>query len=172
MELKFDPQAVAKNKVKEGKTTTYATFRDAIPRPSSENANLRHILRFYISRALQKRGAQDIYILPDIQVGEKSFKVDILAGTNGKYTAAFCEPGSVTPKTEDLLDVLKDVPDVEVIIVHSQFGNPGNVMSKYSKQLETKQFRLLAVVPPPFDDVYEYDIWMFETTFNDLFTRG
>jgi len=172
MELKFDPQAIAQRKVQENKTTTYATFRDAISRPSGEDTNLHHILRFYISRALQKRGEQDIYILPELQVGDKSFQVDILAGTTGNYTIAFCEPGSVTLETENMLEVLKDVQGVEVIIVHSQFGNSGNVMTKFQPQLESKQLRLLAVVPPPFDDVYEYDIWMFETTFNDLFTRG
>jgi hypothetical protein len=118
---------------------------------------------------MQKRGEQDIYILPELEIGEKSVKVDVLAGSPGKYILAICEPESVTQETEAILEGLKDMEGVEVIVVHSQYGNPGNVMEKFKAQLESKRFRLLAVVPPPFDDAYEYDIWMFETTFRDLF---
>lgn len=169
MELKFDPQATAAQRVQPGQTETYTIFRSAIPRPTHEERHLRHILRLYIARAMQKRGEQDIYILPELEIGEKSVKVDVLAGSPGKYILAICEPESVTQETEAILEGLKDMEGVEVIVVHSQYGNPGNVMEKFKAELESKRFRLLAVVPPPFDDAYEYDIWMFETTFRDLF---
>jgi hypothetical protein len=165
MDIKFDAQA----KVPSGKTDTYMVFRTEIPKPPSEEAHLRHILRFYIARALLNRGEQDIYILPKLNVGGKQITVDVASNASGKYTLAICEPASVTPETEDMLDVLKDVDGIEVIIVHSQYGKPGEVMTRFKAQLESKKFKLLAVVPPPFDDVYEYDIWMFETTFRDLF---
>ena len=172
MELKFEPQAIAQRKVQPGSLETYMNFRTTLPKPVDEDAHLRHILRFYISRAMQKRGEQDIYILPELKLGETSLHVDVLAGSPGKYHLAICEPASVTPETEAILDKLKDIEGIDVIVVHSQYGNPGNVMEKFKAQLESKKFRLLAVVPPPFDDVYEYDIWMFETTFRDLFERG
>jgi hypothetical protein len=165
MELKLEGQS----KVHPGQTETYVMFRSAIPKPPNEDAHLRHILRFYMTRAMQKRGHQDIYVLPQVMVGEKALRVDVAAGTPGKYTFSICEPGSVTQETEDILDTLKDVDGVDVYIVHSQYGKPGNVMTKYKDELESKKFHLLAVVPPPFDDVYEYDIWMFETTFRNLF---
>jgi hypothetical protein len=150
-------------------TETYVIFRGAVPKPANEEAHLRHILRFYMVRALQKRGEGQVYVLPEINVGGKTFPVDVAAGSEGKYTFAICEPESVTAETEDILEALKDVDGVEVIVVHSQYGEPGEVMSKFKEQLETKKYHLLAVVPPPFDDVYEYDIWMFETTFRNLF---
>ncbi|MBC7265320.1 MAG: hypothetical protein H5T64_13355 [Chloroflexi bacterium] len=169
MELRVDPQAAYK--VQPGQTETYVAFRTAIPKPPHEDAHLRHIFRFYISRAMQKRGEQDIYVLPSLMVGDQHIQVDVLASSPGKYTVAICEPASVTPETETLLEVLKDADHTETIVVHSQYGNPGNVMEKFKEELEAGKFRLLAVVPPPFDDAYEYDIWMFETTFRDLFAR-
>ncbi|MCQ3936418.1 MAG: hypothetical protein DPW18_05150 [Chloroflexi bacterium] len=165
MDLKFDAQA----KVSPGQTETYMAFRSAIPKPSNEEAHLRHILRFYMTRAMQKRGEQEIYVLPHLNIEGKTIRVDVAAGSAGKYTLSICEPESVTPQTEEILDLLKDVEGVDVVVVHSQYGKPGNVMDKFKDQLASKKFHLLAVVPPPFDDVYEYDIWMFETTFRNLF---
>lgn len=165
MDLSLDAQA----KVVPAQTETYVAFRTAVPKPSSESAHLRHILRFYMARALFKQGQQDVYVLPALKLGDKSLKVDVAAGLPGKYTVAICEPASVTPETETLLDALQDVDGVDVIVVHSRYGQPGNVLTRFKPQLESKKFHLLAVVPPPFDDVYEYDIWMFETTFRNLF---
>lgn len=165
MDFKFD----AKAKVSPGQTETYMAFRNAIPKPANEEAHIRHILRFYMTRTMQKRGEQDIYVLPQLNVAGKTIRVDVAAGSAGKYTLSICEPESVTPETEDILDLLKDIEGMDAVVVHSQYGKPGNVMGKFKDQLTAKKFHLLAVVPPPFDDVYEYDIWMFETTFRNLF---
>lgn len=165
MELKLEAQA----KVNPRQTETYMDFRSAVPKPPDEDAHLRHILRFYMARAMQKRGEQDVYVLPQISIGEKMIRVDVAAGSPGQYTLSICEPGSVTQETEEALELLKDVEGVDVFIVHSQYGEPGNIMTRFEEQLAAKRFHLLAVVPPPFDDVYEYDIWMFETTFRNLF---
>lgn len=162
-------QLSSKARVLPGQTESYMAFRTAIPKPSSEEAHLRHILRFYIARALQKRGEQDIYVLPTVSIGEKTLTVDVASGVPGKHTLAICEPASVTPETEEILDLLKDADGVDVIVVHSQYAKPGNVSTRFPQQIESKKFSILAVVPPPFDDVYEYDIWMFETTFRNLF---
>jgi hypothetical protein len=165
MEINLEASA----KVLPGQTETYMAFRVAVQKPANEDAHLRHILRFYIVRALLKRGEENVYVLPKLTLGDKTMQVDVAAGIPGKYTFSICEPGSITPATESILDVLKDLDGIEVIIVHSQYGKPGDVMTKFKEQLESKKFHLLAVVPPPFDDVYEYDIWMFETTFRNLF---
>jgi hypothetical protein len=168
MEIKLDPQG----RVTPSQTETYVEFRSVIPKPSDEDVHLRHILRFYIARALQKRDMQEVYILPQVEIAGKSLRVDVASGSPGKYTLAICEPGSVTGETEEILDLLKDAEGIDVIVVHSQYGQPGNVLEKFNTQLERKKFHLLAVVPPPFDDVYEYDIWMFETTFRNLFEEN
>jgi len=157
------------NKVTENSTETYMAFRSAIMKPTNEDEHLRHILRFYMARAMIKRGEADIYIFPEVKIDDEVLLMDLVAGSEENYKFTICEPGSITPDTEDVLNVLKDVPDIEVFIVHSQYGKSGNVEAKFKEQLETKKFHLLAVVPPPFDDVYEYDIWMFETTFRNLF---
>src|SRR3990172_4981696 len=103
MELKLDSQA----RVNPGQTETYMAFLSAIPKPANEEAHLRHILRFYMVRAMQKRGEQDIYVLPQLDIGGKTIRVDVAAGAPGKYTLSICEPESVTPETEAILELLK-----------------------------------------------------------------
>lgn len=171
MELAFHAQTTNAPRVEPERTESYADFRSAVPRPTSEEEHLRHILRFYVARAMLKEGMEDIYIRPEVQVGESSFQPDVLTVQDDQTTLAICEPGSITPETEDLLAILQDVEDVEVVIVHSQYGDPGDVEEKFGPQIESGKFRVLAVVPPPFDDTYEYDIWMFDLTFRDLFAE-
>ena len=171
MKINFDPAVNIQRKVSPRNTESYVLFRSSIPKPGSEEAHLRHILRFYITRSLQRRGEQTIYILPDLQVGEETIRVDVLAVSTSKYIAAICEPASVTHDTEKILETLKTVEDVEAIVVHSQYGSSGNVATMFEPQITSKKFNILAVVPPPFDDVYEYDIWMFETTFRQVFSH-
>lgn len=171
MELKINPSQ-PKNAVKSSDTESYMHFRSAIPKPVAEEKHLRHILRFYISRAMQKRDMKEIMVLPQLQVDGKEFTVDVMGSGESGRVLAICEPESVTAETEAILETLRNIEGIEVIIVHSRYGHAGNVMEKFKPELESKKFRLLAVVPPPFDDVYEYDIWMFETTFRDLFEEG
>ena len=147
---------------------TYVLFRDAVPKPVEEEAHLRHILRFYMARAMLQQGNKNVTILPMIHLQDDALRVDVAAEKNGKIIVSICEPESVTPETEELLENLKTASDLEVIVVHSQYASPGNIMERFSDELESGKYNLLAVVPPPFDDVYEYDIWMFETTFRNL----
>jgi len=171
MELVFDPQTTASYKVKADKIDTYVIFREFIPKPPREEEHLRHILRFYIARAMLKQEISEIFILPEIGVSGDTLQVDLLGIKAGKVTLAICEPESITEETEELLDKLKDVDDVEIVVVHSQYGKPGNVETKFASQIDSGKIRVLAVVPPPFDDTYEYDIWMFDLTFRDLFAE-
>ena len=164
MDLKLE----SSTRIEEKQTETYVAFRTAVPKPSNEDAHLRHILRFYIARSLLRRQEGDVFVLPTVNVRGRDLRMDVASGKPGKYTLAICEPGSITPETEDLLELLKDLEGVDVLIVHSQYGKPGTVMERFKTELDSKKFHLLAVVPPPFDDAYEYDIWMFETTFRNL----
>ena len=108
MELHFDPR----NRVTSTQTETYLAFRSAVSKPSNEDAHLRHILRFYMARAMQKRGEQNVYILPQVEVEGKTLRMDVAAGSPGKYTLCICEPGSVTSETEELLEALKNVEGI------------------------------------------------------------
>ena len=171
MELTFDPQTTSAFQVKPDKIDTYVAFREYIPKPPQEDEHLRHILRFYIARAMLKQEMDPIFVLPEVQVGADALQVDLLGIKNDKISLAICEPESITEETEDLLEKLKLVDGVDIVVVHSQYGKPGNVETKFASEIETGKIRVLAVVPPPFDDTYEYDIWMFDLTFRDLFAE-
>lgn len=156
------------NKVDPDTIENYVSFRSVIPKPSNEETHLRHILRFYLARSFNKMNIEDIYILPTIRVGNQEITIDVMGGKlPGKVYLAICESDSITEKTENYLELLKDVDECEIVVLHSQYGNQGNVPNKYKEQIESKKIKLMAIVPPPFDDVYEYDIWMFETTFRN-----
>lgn len=169
MELIFDPQTTSAPKVQQSKTEAYVDFRENVPKPPQEEEHLRHILRFYIARAMLKKEINDIFVLPEVQVGGETLQLDLLGIKEGKMTLAICEPDSITEETEELLEKLKDTDNTDVVVVHSQYGKPGDVETRFASQIESGKFRVLAVVPPPFDDAYEYDIWMFDLTFRDLF---
>lgn len=169
MSINFDPESNNSQRVRLNRIETYVAFRTEIPKPSNEEAHLRHILRYYVSRALLKQDKDAVFVLPAVSVDAQSIFVDVLAQDDDQITLAICEPESITPETEDILELLKDQEGVETIVLHSQYGKPGNVEEKFAAEIESGRFRIMAVVPPPFDDVYEYDIWMFETTFRELF---
>lgn len=171
MSIVFDAENNHTQKVKENSIDTYVNFRYQIPKPTHEDAHIKHILRYYVSRALLKQENDAVYTLPEVFYNEEKIHIDVLATKGKKYTLAICEPESITPETEAVLELIKNEDNMEVIVLHSQYGNPGNVEEKFKAEIDSHKFRILAVVPPPFDDVYEYDIWMFETTFNELF-RG
>ncbi len=94
--------------------------------------------------------------------------MDVASKHGDTFSLAICEPASVTKETEEKLTMLKTAKNADILILHSQYGKPGSVQEKFKAELEAKRFRLMAIVPPPFDDVYEYDIWMFEETFRDV----
>jgi hypothetical protein len=168
MQIKIQPES-AERKVTQENLQTYVEFRGHISKPSSEDAHLRHILRFYIARACVKQGADEIYIMPTLDVDGQSLTVDVASKHGDTYSLAICEPASVTPETEDKLALLKNAKNADTLVLHSQYGKPGDVEEKFKTELDTKRFKLMAIVPPPFDDVYEYDIWMFEETFREVF---
>lgn len=151
---------------------TYFSFNSTHPRPVSEEMHLRHIFRLYVVRALSKMDFAEVYVLPHATVDSLPLKIDVLAVKDGKYIVAFCDKESVTPDTEKQLELVCGQDNVTVLLLHSQFGNAGNVPDLFSAEIEEKKVRIMTVVPPPFDDAYEYDVWIFETTFRDVFEKG
>jgi hypothetical protein len=120
-----------------------------------------------VARALAKSDVSQVLVRPVVKLGDDSLTVDVGAKKDGGVVLAICEPAGVTAHTIAALDVLKDAEATEVIVVHSRFADAGQVAQRFAQQLAAKTFRLMSVVPPPFDDVFEYDIWMFELTFRE-----
>lgn len=171
MAFRFDPAANAAARLSLMDVETYVSFNASHPRPVNEEVHLRHIFRLYVARALSKTGWEDIYVLPEAFVGDRLLAPDILGFKEGKYLAAFCDKDSATPETEAKLDMLRGEEDVKALVLHSQFGTPGEIPTRFADEIATGRLRLMAVVPPPFDDAYEYDVWIFETTFRDVFAE-
>lgn len=169
MQLQLDAEQNLDRRVDLSKVETYVDFRTQLPKPTKEDTHLRHILRFYTARSFAKSGYENIYVLPDVSVDGQQVEIDVMATGDEKRTMlAICEPDSITPETLDKLSLLKGVEETGVVIIYSRFGKDRNVVETFKPEFDAKKFRLVAVVPPPFDDVYEYDIWMFETTFRNI----
>ena len=172
MALLFDPAQNSGALVSALDMETYFSFNASHPRPSSEEVHLRHIFRLYVTRALSKMDYREIYVLPRAEVGGNSLAPDVLAVKDGRYLVAFCDKEAVTPETEAKLEMLRGEEGVTALLLHSQFADAGNVPTNFADEIADKKVRIMAVVPPPFDDAYEYDVWIFETTFRDVFEDG
>ena len=169
MHLQLDADQNTGRRVDLSRVETYVDFRTQLPKPTREDAHLRHILRFYTARSFAKSGYDDVYVLPDVTLNGQNLDVDVMAVSDSRQTMlAICEPDSITQETLDKLSLLAEVEDAGVVIVYSRFGKDRGVAETFKPQFDAKKFRLVAVVPPPFDDAYEYDIWMFETTFRNV----
>lgn len=168
MSITFDRDRHTGGPITLKRMETYVGFRSVIPKPTHEEAHLRHILRFYVARFFAKEGYGDVFILPTFDLNGTDFVPDVCALGKDKIMLAVCETSSVTDQTAALLDRLKDEDGIEVIIIYSQYGKDSGIVGRFQPQFDSQKFHLVAVVPPPFDDVYEYDIWMFETTFRNV----
>ncbi len=146
---------------------SYIQFRMNMPRPTTEEVHIRHILRFYVARSFCNAGYQNVLVRPVVTVDGQDLVVDVAAEKGDKLILAICEATAPSKETITLLDNLKDVENVEVIVLYSAHANPGDVPTRFKDQIATRRFRLSSVVPPPFDDAMEYDIWMFEITFRE-----
>jgi hypothetical protein len=85
----MDINLEASAKVMSGQTDTYMAFRSAIPKPRVEDAHLRHILRFYIVRAMFKRGVVDVYVLPKLTIAGSPIQLDVAAWKAGIISCRF-----------------------------------------------------------------------------------
>jgi len=168
MNLRLDLPENRGKAVTQAQLQNYMTFRADFPKPVGEDAHVRHIFRFYVARTLAKSGYTDILIRPVVQVGTHTLDVDVAAAEGNHHVLALCEPAAVTAETTAKLDVLADAEDTEVIVLYSRHAHPGDVPQRFAQQVASRAFRLMSVVPPPFDDVFEYDIWMFELTFREV----
>jgi len=155
MRLRLDPNIEAQ-RVSIHHTKTCMAFRNDILKTTHDDIHLRHIFRFYIARVLFNQGADQIFVLPQILLNDHAITVGILAQSGDSFTVGLCQPGSITLETEELLERFKEVENTKTVILHSQFGTSGNIPTRFESQLVSKQFRLLSIVPPSFDDAYEY----------------
>ena len=170
MRVELDVSENAGKVIAPAQMASYLAFRAVMPKPPGEEAHMRNILRFYVARALSKSAPDALLIRPLVRVGETALEVDVAASHGDRVVLAICEPAGVTPATVEKLSHLKDADNAEVLVVHSRFASPGDVQERFNEQFASRAFRLMSVVPPPFDDVLEYDIWMFELTFQEAMT--
>lgn len=170
MRAELDVPENAGKTIASAQLANYVAFRAVMPKPPGEEAHLRNILRFYVARALFKSAHDALLIRPVVRIGDRTFDVDVAASHGDRVVLAICEPAGVTPATVEKLTLLKDAENAEVLIVHSRFASPGDVQERFKERFASRAFRLMSVVPPPFDDVLEYDIWMFELTFQEAMT--
>lgn len=167
MNLRIDLPENQGKAVSQEHLQSYLVFRTAFPKPAGEDAHVRHIFRFYAARTLAKDGYEGVLIRPVVEVGTQRVEVDVAAAKGDRRVVAICEPAAVTADTSARLAVLTEAERSEVIILYSRHADPGDVPQRFAGQVASRTFRLMSVVPPPFDDVFEYDIWMFELTFRE-----
>jgi hypothetical protein len=147
---------------------SYLEFQKISPNSSTES-HARNIMRYYVARAFDKNGFLDISVqteFVDKNTGI-SFLFDVTAVDNYNYYA-LCFPGSLTEKDIAMLVLLTELENDKVILVFSNLISTESLRKKFSLYFENGLFQIKTMVLPPFDNLYEYDIWMFEAIFGDI----
>lgn len=149
---------------------SYLEFQKISPN-SPTDSHAHNIMRYYVARAFDKNGFQDISVqteFVDKNTG-LSFLFDVAAVDNNNYNYyALCFPGSLTEKDIAVLELLADLEDGKVILVFSNLVSTESLRRKFKLYFENGLFQIKTMVLPPFNDLYEYDIWMFEAIFGDI----
>src|SRR5690606_26653980 len=79
MHLQLDADQNTGRRVDLSRVETYVDFRTQLPKPTREDAHLRHILRFYTARSFAKSGYDDVYVLPDVTLNGPNLDVAVMA---------------------------------------------------------------------------------------------
>jgi hypothetical protein len=147
---------------------SYLEFQKISPNSPTES-HARNIMRYYVARAFDKNGFLDISVQTEFvdKNAGLSFLFDVTAVDNYNYYA-LCFPGSLTEKDIAMLVLLTELEDDKVILVFSNLVSTESLRKKFNLYFENGLFQIKTMVLPPFNDLYEYDIWMFEAIFGDI----
>ncbi|HYM69006.1 MAG TPA: hypothetical protein VEZ44_05370 [bacterium] len=156
-----------------GATRSYLAFRASSPKPAPEVDHRRHLLRFYVARALARSRYDTLLIRPVVGVGQRRLRVDVAARRGIQVALALCDYPETTPETLAKLAVLSRVDHVEVLLVrHAASRIDAGLHGRLRAQFGPREFRVVSVTLPPFGDPLECDTWIYAETLREDATPG
>ena len=146
---------------------SYHQFRQAVSKPIGEDRHARHIQRFYACRGLRKIGYPDIYVLPELTAGGDGLHPDVVGQRGQGATFVYCAATSLDEIPRGEVARLMDEAGPMVMLVVANVLDVDALSSELATYVSSGRLSIRTMTLPPFDDVLEYDIWMFELTFQE-----
>lgn len=160
--------SVTGRQLTEADLASYQEFRRAVEKPPGEEHHARHIGRFYTCRGLRAVGYPEVYVLPDIEGPGWSLRPDALARRGGNLVLAYCAADSLDELPRADIRSALDMPGALIVLVVGNVLDLEALEREFHAELRSSRLQIRSFVRPPFDDVLEYDIWMFELAFKEV----
>lgn len=146
---------------------SYLDMRLAAPKPVDEDRHARHIERFYACRGLRKVGYQELFVLPEVHIDGSALHPDVVARRGEGAVFVYCAAHSLDEIPRDEIRLLTSEAGPILMLVVSNVLDVERLQDEFRDLVASGRLSIRTLTLPPFDDVLEYDIWMFELTFQE-----
>ena len=153
--------------IQEADLGSYLAMRLAVPKPVSEDRHARHIQRFYACRGLHRAGYTELFVLPGVTAGTRRFQPDVVGRRPGGLEFVYCAADSLAQVPVDEIRELTADDGPTVMVVAANVLDIDRLQEELRDEVARNRVSVRTMTLPPFDDVLEYDIWMFELTFQE-----
>ena len=151
----------------ESDLATYLEMRQAAPKPVAEERHARHIQRFYACRGLRRLGYTDLYVLPTVSSAGRTLHPDVVGRRGEDVLLVYCAARSLAEIPRDEINALTAEAGPALMFVVANVLDVDGLSSEFRDLVSRGRLSIRTMTLPPFDDVLEYDIWMFELTFQE-----
>ncbi|HEU4673650.1 MAG TPA: hypothetical protein VFS32_12190 [Candidatus Limnocylindrales bacterium] len=158
---------IAGGSVGGGDLGSYMALRQAVPKPVSEDRHARHIQRFYACRGLRRAGYPELFVLPDVTAGDRRFHPDVVGRRGDGLEFVYCAAHSLDEVPIDEIRTLTAEAGPMIMLVVANVLDVDGLSADLADLVASGRVSVRTMTLPPFDDVLEYDIWMFELTFQE-----
>lgn len=160
--LQISGQALA-----EGDLTSYLQMRQAAAKPVDEERHARHIQRFYACRGLSRMGYGELFVLPSVSSAGGPFHPDVVGRRGDGLMFVYCAAHSLDEIPLDEIRALTAEAGPMLMLVVANVLDVDRLQAEFHDLESSGRMSIRTMTLPPFDDVLEYDIWMFELTFQE-----
>jgi hypothetical protein len=147
--------------------TSYMQLRLAVPKPVDEDRHARHIQRFYACRGLRRLGYPELFVLPLVTADGRTYHPDVVGRRGDGLEFVYCAAGSLDEiPLEEIRDLTAESGPMVMLVVANVL-DVDRLSEDFRDLVGAGRVSIRTMTLPPFDDVLEYDIWMFELTFQE-----
>jgi len=146
---------------------SYLDLRLAAPKPVDEDRHARHIQRFYACRGLRKLGYPHLFVLPEVSADGRVLHPDVVARRGEGAVFVYCAAHSLDEIPRDEIRLLTSEAGPMLMLVVANVLGVERLQDEFHDLVASGRMSIRTMTLPPFDDVLEYDIWMFELTFQE-----
>ncbi len=153
----------------ESDLASYTQMRACVEKPPGEERHFRHIQRYYACRGLRKVGYPEVLVLPAVTRDDGvAYHPDVVARRGEGLVFAYCAAGSLAElPREEIARLTSEAGPVVLLVVAGTLDVPA-LQREYHDLVEAGRVSIRTMPLPPFEQVLEYDIWMFELAFQDV----